>query len=259
MIKFSANLSMLFTELDFLDRFAAAKKAGFDYVEYLFPYDFSPDQIADQLTKNNLKQVLFNLPAGNWGAGERGITCLPDRVHEFQDGVNTAMEYAEILECKQLNALAGIPLPGSDLENVKQTFTNNLEFAANKLQDKNIYLLTEPINTIDIPGFYLNYTEQAKSILGEVNSNNLYIQYDVYHMQIMEGDLIRTIKNNLEYIKHIQIADNPGRHEPGTGEINYSYIFEALQLVGYNGYIGCEYIPLAKTLDGIGWIKQYRQ
>ena len=259
MIKFSANLSMLFTELDFLDRFSAAKKAGFDYVEYLFPYDFSPEQIADQLTQNDLQQVLFNLPAGNWGEGERGITCLPDRINEFEDGVNKAIDYAKALGCKQLNTLAGIPPSGSDEDLVKTTFVNNLRFAASKLKDQDIYLLTEPINTIDIPGFYLNYTEQAKSILAEVNSNNLFIQYDIYHMQIMEGDLIRTMTNNLECIKHIQIADNPGRHEPGTGEINYSSIFSALQEIGYNGYVGCEYIPKVSTADGIGWIEQYRQ
>ena len=259
MIKFSANLSMLFTELDFLDRFSAAKKAGFDYVEYLFPYDFAPEQISDQLTQHNLDQVLFNLPAGNWGTGERGITCLPDRIDEFEDGVMKAIDYAKALGCKQVNALAGIPALESSEDLVKETFIKNLRFAANKLKDQDIHLLTEPINTIDIPGFYLNYTEQAKSILKEVNSNNLFIQYDIYHMQIMEGDLIRTITENLNYIKHIQLADNPGRHEPGTGEINYSSIFSALQKLGYKGYVGCEYIPKESTLDGIAWIEQYRQ
>jgi len=258
MIKFSANLSMLFTELDFLDRFSAAKKAGFDYVEYLFPYDFSPDQIAEQLTQHNLGQVLFNLPAGNWGDGERGITCLPDRIDEFEEGVIKAIDYAKVLGCKQVNALAGIRPLDSNVDVVKTTFVNNLRFAASKLKDHNIQLLTEPINTIDIPGFYLNYTEQAKSILKDVNSNNLFIQYDIYHMQIMEGDLIRTITNNLDYIKHIQLADNPGRHEPGTGEINYSSIFSALQKVGYSGYVGCEYIPKESTLGGMDWIEQYR-
>ena len=259
MIKFSANLSMLFTELDFLDRFSAAKKAGFDYVEYLFPYDFTAEQIADELTKNNLKQVLFNLPAGNWAEGERGITCLPDRIPEFEDGVDKAINYAKILGCVRLNALAGIPDLRSNTDNVKETFVNNLRFAASKLNEQGIHLLTEPINTIDIPGFYLNYTEQAKSILREVNSNNLFIQYDIYHMQIMEGDLIRTITTNLDYIKHIQLADNPGRHEPGTGEINYSSIFSALDNLGYDGYVGCEYIPKGNTLDGMEWIEQYRR
>ena len=158
MIKFSANLSMLFTELDFLDRFSAAKKAGFDYVEYLFPYDFAPEQISDQLTQHNLEQVLFNLPAGNWGVGERGITCLPDRIDEFQDGVMKAIDYAKALGCKQVNALAGIPALESSEYVVIETFIKNLRFAANKLEDQDIHLLTEPINTIDIPGFYLNYT-----------------------------------------------------------------------------------------------------
>ncbi len=258
MIKFSANLSMLFTELDFLERFSAAKNAGFEYVEYLFPYDFEPEEIADQLTSNELKQVLFNLPAGNWSEGERGITCYPGRSGEFQDGVGKAIEYANILGCEQLNALAGIPPSKSDGNEVKTTFINNLRFAADKLGEHDIYLLTEPINTIDIPGFYLNYTEQAKSILHDVNSKNLFIQYDIYHMQIMEGDLIRTITKNLDHIKHIQIADNPGRHEPGSGEINYSTIFSALEDLGYDGYVGCEYIPKESTLDGIGWIQKYR-
>jgi len=258
MIKFSANLSMLFTELDFLERFSAAKDAGFEYVEYLFPYDSEAEEIADQLTSNELKQVLFNLPAGSWKEGERGITCHPGRTDEFQDGVGKAIEYAKVLGCEQVNALAGIPPSKSDLKDVRTTFVNNLRFAADKLGEQDIYLLTEPINTIDIPGFYLNYTEQAKSILNDVNSNNLFIQYDVYHMQIMEGDLIRTITNNIDQIKHIQIADNPGRHEPGSGEINYSTILSALKELGYDGYVGCEYIPKESTLDGIGWIQQYR-
>ena len=258
MIKFSANLSMLFTELDFLERFSAAKNAGFEYVEYLFPYDFEAEEIADQLTSNELKQVLFNLPAGNWSEGERGIACYPGRSGEFQEGVGKAIEYANILGCDQLNALAGIPPSKSDGNEVKTTFVNNLRFAADKLGEHDIYLLTEPINTIDIPGFYLNYTKQAKSILNDVNSKNLFIQYDIYHMQIMEGDLVRTITNNLDHIKHIQIADNPGRHEPGSGEINYSIIFNALEDLGYDRYVGCEYIPEGSTLDGIAWIQKYR-
>ena len=258
MIKFSANLSMLFTELDFLERFSAARNAGFEYVEYLFPYEFEAEEIANQLALTGLKQVLFNLPAGSWGEGERGISCHPDRINEFQDGVGKAIEYANILGCKQLNALAGIPPSVSNSDDVKATFINNLLFASDKLGEQGIYLLTEPINTIDIPGFYLNYTEQAKSIINDVNSNNLFIQYDIYHMQIMEGDLIRTITNNFDYIKHIQIADNPGRHEPGSGEINYSTIFNALEQLNYDGYVGCEYIPKKSTLDGIGWIQQYR-
>ena len=176
MIKFSANLSMLFTELDFLKRFSAAKNAGFEYVEYLFPYDFEAEEIADQLTSNELKQVLFNLPAGNWSEGERGIACYPGRSDEFQEGVSKAIEYANILGCEQLNALAGIPPLKSDENEVKTTFVNNLRFAADKLGEHDIYLLTEPINTIDIPGFYLNYTEQAKSILNDVNSKNLFIR-----------------------------------------------------------------------------------
>lgn len=248
---------MLFTELDFIDRFQAAKSVGFNSVEYLFPYDFDPNQLSESLNANGLKQVLFNLPAGDWASGDRGISCIPERVNEFQQGVGTAIRYAKALGCTQVNALAGIPPVNSDPDEIKDTFVNNLKFASSQLSTHGIRLLTEPINNLDIPGFYLNYTDQANLILDLVGSDNLFIQYDIYHMQIMEGDLVRTITNNFKKIQHIQLADNPGRHEPGTGEINYQYIFRTLDKLGYQGYVGCEYIPQSGTLDGINWIKPY--
>jgi hydroxypyruvate isomerase len=257
MPRFAANLSMLFMELDFLDRFDAAKRAGFKGVEYLFPYPYDRELLADKLSKSELIQVLHNLPAGNWAAGERGIACLPDRVAEFRDGVGTAIEYAKALSCTRLNCLAGIPPPGTDLGRARATLVENLRFAARELERQEIQLLVEPINTRDIPGFFLCYSQQALEIFGEVNRENIYLQYDAYHMQVMEGDLVNTIHRNLARIRHIQIADNPGRHEPGTGEINYPFIFDRLDALGYTGWIGCEYKPLKDTVSSLGWLASY--
>ena len=248
---------MMFNEVAFLDRFATAAKAGFRGIEYLFPYAFPKEQIADQLAKHGLKQVLHNLSAGDWSKGERGIACHPDRVKEFEDGVGRAIEYAIALGCKQLNCLAGIAPPGVAAERVRTTFVGNLKFAAAKLKAAGIRLLIEPINTRDIPGFYLNRTDQALSIIDEVGSDNLALQYDIYHMQIMEGDLARTIERNLPRIAHIQLADNPGRSEPGTGEINYPFLFEHIDRLAYPGWIGCEYKPRATTEAGLGWFAAY--
>lgn len=240
-----------------MDRFAAAAEAGFKGVEYLFPYDFDKDEIAAALKANGLTQVLHNLPAGDWGAGERGIACHPDRVEEFKAGVDQAIEYATTLGCKQINCLAGIAPEGVDEETLRKTFVSNLAYAAEKLGEHGIRLLIEPINTINIPGFYLNYTQQALDIIAETGSDNIRVQYDIYHMQIMEGDLARTMENNLAMIPHIQLADNPGRHEPGTGEINYPFLFDFLDKIGYTGWIGCEYAPAAGTKEGLGWITPY--
>ncbi len=256
MPKFAANLSMLFTENDFLDRFAAAAAAGFKGVEYLFPYAFPASEIAARLKDNGLTQVLFNLPAGNWDAGDRGITCLPDRVDEFKAGVDKAIEYAEALGCKQVNTLAGIAPVGASGPELRQTFISNLRYAVAKLQAAGIKLLIEPINVFDIPGFYLNHTNQALEIIAEVGSDNLFLQYDIYHMQRMEGELAATIERNLPHIAHVQLADNPGRNEPGTGEINYPFLFKHLDKIGYTGWVGCEYKPAAGTVAGLGWMAQ---
>lgn len=258
MPKFAANLSMLFTEEDFLDRFQAAASAGFRGVEYLFPYDYPAVEIKKRLDAHNLTQVLHNLPAGDWAAGERGIACHPDRIEEFRAGVEQAIEYATALGCKQINCLSGIKPQAVSEEQARRTLVENLRFAAEKLQAVGILLLAEPVNTRDIPGFFLNRTEQALKVFDEVGSNNLKLQYDIYHMQIMEGDLARAIETNLPQIGHVQLADNPGRHEPGTGEINYPFLFAHLERLGYQGWIGCEYKPAASTFEGLGWLDSAR-
>jgi hydroxypyruvate isomerase len=253
MPKLAANLTMLWNELDFLDRFDAAAKAGFTGVEYLFPYPYPREQLAERLQRNGLAQVLHNLPAGDWAKGDRGIACDPGRVGEFQDGVGQAIEYARSLRCTQVNCLAGIPPAGVDPQKAHATFVSNLRFAAEKLEAAGIRLLIEPINTFDIPGFFLSHTQQALGVIRDVGSKNLYVQYDIYHMQRMEGELANTIKAHLPQIAHIQLADNPGRNEPGTGEINYRFLFGFLDSIGYDGWIGCEYKPKAATNDGLGW------
>ncbi|MCH8061600.1 MAG: hydroxypyruvate isomerase [Chloroflexi bacterium] len=257
MAKFAANLTMMFNEVDFLDRFGAAAKAGFKAVEYLFPYDYGKDQVAERLNEHGLTQVLHNLPAGDWDAGDRGNACQPDRVGEFQDGVGRAIEYATALGCKQINCLAGIPPSGVEPDVLLETFVSNLKFAAEKLNDAGVTLLIEPINIRDIPGFYLIHTSQGRAIIQRVGADNLKLQYDIYHMQIMEGDLAPTIERNLDIIRHVQIADNPGRNEPGTGEINYPFLFDFLDEKGYDGWIGCEYRPLTTTEAGLDWIGPY--
>jgi hydroxypyruvate isomerase len=259
MPKFAANLTMLYNEFDFLDRFQHAAKAGFKGVEYLFPYPYDKHQLADKLHTHSLVQVLHNLPAGDWAKGERGISCLPDRVSEFQDGVGKAIDYAKTLGCSQINCLAGITPLGVAAERIRETFVSNLKFAASKLKEAGIKLLIEPINTRDIPNFYLCHTEQALAIIDETGSDNLFLQYDIYHMQIMEGNLVPTMEKHLKRILHVQLADNPGRHEPGTGEINYPFIYAALDKMGYAGWIGCEYKPAATTDAGLGWFAPYKK
>jgi len=257
MPKFDANLSMMFQEVAFLDRFEAAAKAGFKGVEYLFPYDFEVNQLVELLQKNNLKQVLHNLPAGDWGAGERGIGVLADRIGEFQEGVGKAIEYAKALGNTQVNMLSGLAPEGMNSDVLNRTLIDNAAFAASELAKYDIRLVIEPINTRDIPGFFLCGTQQGLDIITATGSDNIQLQYDIYHMQIMEGNLASTMEKNLPNIGHIQLADNPGRHEPGTGEINYPFLFEFLDRIGYDGWIGCEYIPANKTEEGLGWFEPY--
>ena len=258
MPKFAANLSMLYNEHGFLDRFKAAAQAGFRGVEFLFPYAYRADEIAERLHKHSLELVLHNLPAGNWDAGERGIACHPDRVAEFQDGVGQAIKYAKVLGARQLNCLAGKLPAGVDPERARATLVANLRFAADKLKAEKIRLLIEPINTFDIPGFFLNRTAQALELIRGSGADNLFVQYDIYHMQRMEGELAATLKQHLASIKHVQLADNPGRNEPGTGEINYGFLFRWLDEIGYEGWIGCEYKPKTTTDAGLGWIAAHR-
>ena len=257
MPRFAANLTMLFTEMPPLERFAAASAAGFEAVEFLFPYEFEVSRIAEALSAHRLKLVLHNLPAGDWGAGERGIACHPSRVGEFRAGVLRAIEYATALRCPRVNCLAGIAPPGEGLELVLGTLVENLRFAAVELQRAGIELLLEPVNTRDVPGFFVSRTDQALAVLDTVGSDNLRLQYDIYHAQVMEGDLARTIEARLDRIGHLQVADNPGRHEPGTGEINYPYLFARLDALGYPGWIGCEYKPAAATEAGLSWLSPH--
>ena len=255
MVQFAANLSMMFNEVDFLDRFEAAAGAGFKGIEYLFPYDFEAKEIAGKLNSSGLKQVLFNTPAGDWDAGERGLACIPSRIEEFRDGVARAIDYAKVLECDQLHCMAGLTPEGVEAAELRSTYVENLRFASAEMERAGIRCLMEMINTRDIPGFYLNMSAQAEQIMEEVGSSNLFIQYDIYHMQIMEGDLAPTMERLLPKIAHMQLADTPGRNEPGTGEINYPFIFAHLDAIGYKGWIGCEYKPTTTTGAGLGWMK----
>ncbi len=256
MPRFAANLSLLFAELPFLERFDAAAAAGFRSVECQFPYAFDRHQLADALQRNGLHLVLHNLPAGNWEAGERGIACLPGREAEFQDGVGRAIDYATALGCRQLNCLAGIASPGSDGGRLHAVLVANLRLAAMRLKEAGIRLLVEPINTFDMPGFYLNRSAQAIALIDEVGADNLFLQYDIYHAQRMEGELANTLSRFLPRIGHIQLADNPGRHEPGSGEINFRWLLAHIDRLGYQGWIGCEYLPLTSTAAGLGWIAE---
>ena len=253
MVRLAANLSTLYTELDMLERFDAAARSGFGAVEIQFPYAYPKDALAERLNRNRLTLVLHNLPPGNWEAGERGIACHPDRVGEFQDSVGRAIEYATALGCRQLNCLAGIVPPDVEREAARATFVANVRFAADKLEAAGIRLLTEAINTYDVPGFFLSRSVDAFDIIRDSGSANAYLQYDVYHMQRMEGELAATIKANLPMIGHIQLADNPGRFEPGTGEINFAFLFRHLDAIGYERWIGCEYKPLTTTIEGLRW------
>lgn len=253
MPRFAANLSMLFTEAPLLDRFERAARAGFAAVEIQFPYDTPAEQLQQALFRNKLSLVLINLPAGDWAAGERGIACHPDRVDEFRQGIDTALAYSAALGVPQLNCLAGIRPAQVPADTARHVLADNLRYAALRLKAHGLNLLIEPVNTFDIPGFFLHGTRQALELIGEVDADNLYLQYDVYHMQRMEGELANTLAANLDRIAHIQIADTPGRHEPGTGEINFDFLFAHLDRIGYQGWIGCEYKPATTTEAGLGW------
>lgn len=257
MPKFAANLSMLFQELPVIERFGAAANAGFHAVEFLFPYEYPVEQLQAELTRHNLIQVLFNLPAGNWAAGDRGMAVDPSRREEFAAGVEKALLYAKALGVPQVNCLAGkAPASVSEKEQ-RATLVQNLRLAADRLATANVRLLVEHINYRDMPGFTLNTTAQVLSVLDEVAHPNIFLQYDIYHAQRMEGELMTTFEKNKDRIAHIQIADNPGRHEPGTGEINYRYVLAALDRMGYDGYVGLEYIPSGDTVSSFKWIKEY--
>ncbi len=257
MPKFSANLSMLFTEVGFADRFERAARAGFKAVECQFPYELPKENIAETLDKYGLQMVLHNVPSGDWAAGERGIAVLPGRESEFQDGVGKAIEYAKALKCPRLNCLVGLTPKGVPADKVRQTVISNLKFAAGAMQKEGIATLVESLNSYDVAGFNLTCSAEVFQLIDEVNHPNLSYQYDIYHMQVMEGNLTKTIRDNIKRIGHIQLADVPGRHEPGTGEINFPNLFKFIDEAGYTGWIGCEYKPAGATEAGLGWVKPY--
>ncbi len=255
MPRFAANLTMLFTEVPFMDRFARAAASGFTAVEFQFPYAFEATAIRALLDRHHLQLVLHNLPAGDWDAGDRGIACDPQRVDEFRTGVSRALSYARVLGVAQLNCLAGIRPADATEADMRQTLVDNLRFAADTLKDAGLRLLIEPINTYDIPGFYLSRTDQALELIDVVGADNLFVQYDIYHAQRSEGEICTTLSRHLARIAHIQIAANPGRHEPGSGELNDAFVFAHLDQLGYDGWIGCEYKPAASTEAGLGWLR----
>ncbi len=255
MPKFAANLSMLYTEHAFLDRFAAAAADGFKAVEYLFPYEHPATELAARLKDSGLQQVLFNAPPGDWASGERGTACLPGREAEFRAGVARAIDYARALGCPRIHLMAGLAPEGSDRATLCKTYLANVTWAAAQASD--IDFLIEPINTRDIPRFFLNRQDHAHEIVTEVGARNLKVQMDLYHCQIVEGDLAKKIELYLPTgrVGHLQIAGVPERQEPDTGEINHPYLFELIDRLGWDGWIGCEYRPKGKTSAGLGWMK----
>jgi hydroxypyruvate isomerase len=256
MPRFAANLSMLFTEVPMPERFERAARAGFRAVELQFPYDWPAAELRRRLDDHGLQMVLHNLPAGDWAGGERGIACLPDRVQDFRDGVERAIDCAQTLGVTQLNALAGKAPAGVPRDQVHDTLVANLAHAAARLKSAGMRLLVEPVNPFDVPGFFVERSAQAAALLDEVGADNAFIQYDVYHAQRAEGELAATLKAQLPRIGHVQIADNPGRHEPGSGEIHFPFLFTWLDEIGYDGWVGCEYKPATTTEAGLGWLQR---
>ncbi|MCA6221781.1 2-oxo-tetronate isomerase [Photorhabdus antumapuensis] len=259
MAKFAANLSMMFNDVPFTERFARAAKAGFKGVEYLFPYEIAAEALAALLKQHQLTQVLFNMPAGNWAAGERGIASLPGREKEFAENVQTALKYALALNCKQVHAMAG----KLDLQFMptlqRECYIRNIQHAADAMAEHNINVLIEPINTRDMPNYFLTTQYQAETLLQAIDRQNVFIQLDLYHCQIMEGDLLRTIERLWGKFSHIQIASVPERHEPDSGEVNYPWLFNKLDEMGYQGWLGCEYHPAGYTEDGLDWLTKARK
>jgi hydroxypyruvate isomerase len=258
MPRFAANLSMMFTEVAFLERFDRARAAGFQAVEFLFPYEFPAAEIARRLRDNGLLQVLFNAPPGDWAAGERGCAALPGRGQEFRDGVLKALDYAALLSCPRLHLMAGLTPAGVPRDTLLATYATNLAWAAEECAKAGVRPVIEPINHRDIPGFFLNTTDEAAAIIAAIGPDRLGMQFDLYHCQITEGDVVKTAERHLPLIAHMQVADTPGRHEPGTGEVNWPFVFDQLDGMGFRGWIGCEYRPQGGTEEGLGWFEPYR-
>lgn len=251
---FAANLSLMFTEVPFLDRFKAARDAGFDAVEFLFPYAHPAPEVAARLKDNSLTQALFNAPPGDWDAGERGISALPDRVPEFRESIDKALEYARALDCKTLHVMAGLVSDAADPDEMLACYVDNIRFAADRCQAQGIVVSLEPLNSRDVPGYLMPTSAAVAEAMQGIQRPNVGLQFDFYHVQIMEGDLARRFEAMLDDIVHVQISGVPERHEPNTGEINYPYLFNLMDRLGYTGYVGCEYNPRAGTLDGLGWL-----
>lgn len=258
MPKFAANLSLMYSEHAFPDRFAAAAKDGFKGVEFLFPYAFAANDLRNNLRSSGLEQVLFNCPPGDWAAGERGIACLPEREEEFKRGIEQAMAYAETLDCTRLHVMAGLVRADCERERQHDTYIRNLEYAARQAAAHDITVLIEPINARDMPGYFLSRQDEAHSICREVNAPNLKVQFDLYHCQIVEGDVATKMRRDIADIGHMQIAGVPERHEPDIGELNYPYLFSLMEQLGYNGWVGCEYRPKSGTSEGLGWLQAWR-
>jgi 2-dehydrotetronate isomerase len=258
MPRFAANLSMMYPEHPFLERFAAAARDGFAAVEYLFPYDYAAEELASQLKAHGLRQVLFNAPPGDWSRGERGLACLPGRESEFRDGVLRALEYAQALACPNVHLMAGLVPAGADRATLRSTYVANLAWAAREAARHGTTVLIEPINTRDIPGFHLNRQDEAHAIVAEVGAPNLKVQMDLYHCQIVEGDVSMKLRQYLPTgrVGHLQIAGVPQRHEPDVGELNYDYLFGVIDELGFDGWVGCEYRPRGATSAGLSWMKQ---
>ena len=257
MPRFAANLSLMFTEVPFLERFDAAARSGFQAVEFQFPYDFEAQEIATVAQRAGVQVVLHNVPAGSWAAGDRGIACDASRTDEFRAGVELALNYANVLGVRRLNVLAGLQPAHTSREAAWETLVDNVRWAAPRMAQAGVRLLVEPINDKDVPGFLLNTAADGLALIDAVGSDHVWLQYDAYHMQRMQGELTQTVRDHLDKIGHIQIADNPGRHEPGTGEINYLWWLKALDAMGYRGWVGCEYIPLKTTQEGLGWMAPF--
>ncbi|MBU6491797.1 MAG: hydroxypyruvate isomerase family protein [Burkholderiales bacterium] len=257
MPRFAANLTLMYQEHPFLERFGAAAADGFQGVECLFPYEASAAQVRAQLDEHRLTQVLFNTPAGDWAAGERGLAALPGREAEFRDGLERALDYADTLGCRQLHVMAGIVGAGQTIAECEASYIANLTHAAQQAAARGITILIEPINTRDMPGYFLNRQDHAHAVCQRVGAANLRVQCDLYHCQIVEGDLAVKLRQYLPGIGHIQIAGVPARHEPDTGEINYPFLFRLIDELGYTGWIGCEYRPQGQTRAGLGWLKPW--
>ncbi|MBI5255634.1 MAG: hydroxypyruvate isomerase family protein [Burkholderiales bacterium] len=261
MPRFAANLSMMYPEHAFLDRFAAAAADGFRAVEFLFPYAFEPHALRQRLADQGLEQVLFNAPPGHWDAGERGLACLPERVEAFRRGLLAqALPWAEALGCQQIHVMAGLAPPGAERAALRATYLANLAWAAEQAAPLGVNLLIEPINPRDMPGYFLTHQHEAHAIVQEIGAPNLGVQMDLYHCQIVEGDLATKLRQHLPTgrVRHLQIAGVPERHEPDVGELNYPYLFALIDALGWHGHIGCEYRPRAATRAGLGWFQPYR-